>query len=915
MVEIRPRPALLGRDRERTVLDQLLEAARGQKRSAVLVVRGEAGIGKTALLDYLVDRSSGCRVVRAVGVQSDMELAFAGLQQLCGPLLDGLDRLPAPQRDALHVAFGLTAGAAPDRFLVGLGVLGLVSEAAADGPVVCVVDDAQWLDRASAQVLAFVARRLFAESVALVFAMREPSEQHDHLAGLPELRVNGLDDAHARSLMASVITGRVDEQVVNRIVAETRGNPLALLELPRGLCVGELAGGFGVSPAVPLTARIEESFLTRLRVLPAETQQLLLVAAAEPVGDPVLLWRAAEQIGLGVHAAAPAEAVGLLELGTGVRFRHPLVRSAVYAAATLEDRQAAHRALAEATDPQVDPDRRAWHRAQAALGPDEDVADELERSADRALARGGLAAAAAFLERAAALTPESGSRARRALAAARANEEAGASQAALTLLAAVESWTLDELQRAMIDRLRGQIAVHLRRDASAGPLLLKAARRLESLDIRIARETYLEALYAANVSGQLGNGLLEVAQAVRAAPPLPPPQPATDMLLDGLALRFTEGYVAGAPILKRALSVLRDQEIHCAQIRWLSLALRTAADLFDDETWHRLVARQVQVAHDTGALSVLPVALVNLAHLQIFAGEFDAAAALMDQADAITDATGNARLANSLKFLLAAYQDELGASMLIEGGLREATARGDGMFLTYLDYASAVLHNGLALYDAAMSAAQRASAQGHLSHSAWALPELVEAATRAGHVQVATAAMQDLSDRARASGTEWALGIEARSRALLAEGRIADDLYREAIERLSRCRVSVELARARLVYGEWLRRERRRIEAREQLKVAYEMFAGMGAQAFAQRTGRELLATGERARKRVVESTDQLTPQEAQIAHMARDGRSNQEIGGQLFISPKTVEYHLHKAFTKLGISSRHQIERVLTRG
>jgi DNA-binding CsgD family transcriptional regulator len=807
------------------------------------------------------------------------ELAFAGLQQLCGPLLDGLERLPAPQRDALRVAFGLTAGPAPNRFLVGLAVLGLLSEAAADGPVVCVIDDAQWLDRTSAQVLGFVARRLVAESVALVFAMREPSEQHDHLTGLPELLVEGLDDAHARALLASVITGRIDEQVVNRIVAETRGNPLALLELPHGFCVGELAGGFGVSPAVTLTARIEESFLTRLRLLPAETQQLLLVAAAEPVGDPVLLWRAAEQIGLGVHAAAPAEAVGLLELGTGVRFRHPLVRSAVYAAATLADRRAAHGALAEATDPRVDPDRRAWHRAQPALGPDEDVADELEHSAERALARGGLAAAAAFLERAAALTPGTGSRARRALAAAQAKEQAGAPHAAITLLAAVETWPLDELQRALIDSLRGQIAAHLRRDGDAGPLLLKAARRLESLDIRLARETYLEALYAANVSGRLGNGLLEVAQAARAAPPLPLPQPAPDILLDGLALRFTDGYVAGAPLLKRALGVWRDQEVQCDQARWLSLAL------------------------------------VNLAHLRIFAGELDAAAALMDQADAITDATGNARLANSLTFLLAAYQDELGASTLIEGGLREATARGDGMFVTYLEYASAVLHNGLALYDVAMGAGQPASGPGHLSHSAWALPELVEAAPRAGHVQVATVALQDLSDRARASGTEWALGLEARSRALLAEGRVADDQYREAIDRLGRCRVVMELARARLVYGEWLRRERRRLDAREQLKITYELFAGMGAQAFAQRAGRELLATGERARKRVVESIDQLTPQEAQIAGMARDGRSNQKIGGQLFISPKTVEYHLHKAFTKLGISSRHQLERVLTRG
>jgi DNA-binding CsgD family transcriptional regulator len=914
MADIRPRAVFLGRRSERALLDALLARVRAG-RSDVLVLRGEAGIGKTALLDYLIERASDCRVARAVGVQADTELAFAGLQQLCGPLLDQLDRLPAPQRDAILVAFGLTVGPVPDRFLVGLGVLGLLSKAAEDRPLVCIVDDAQWLDRSSAQVLAFVARRLLAESVALVFAVREPSEQQD-LAGLPELVVEGLEDADARALLASVISGRLDEQAVQCVIAEIRGNPLALLELPRGLTAAEFAGGFGVSASVPLSVRLEESFLERLRLLPTETQQLLLVAAAESVGDPVLLWRAAEQIGLGVEAAAPAEAVGLLELSSRVRFRHPLVRSAIYRAATLADRQAAHRALAEATDPKIDPDRRAWHRAQAALGPDEDVADELERSAKRALARGGLAAAAAFLERAAALSPEPGSRARRALAAAQAKEQAGAPHAALTLLATVETGPLDELQRGMLERLRGQIEVHLHRGRDAPPQLLKAARRLESLDIGLARETYLEALYAATVVGRLGSGVLEVAQAARAAPPLPPPQPAADLLLDGLAVRFIEGYVAGASILKRALTVLRNQEVHGDQeVRWLSLALRTAGDLFDDEMWHVLVTRQIQLARDTGALSVLPLALINLGHLRIFAGEFDAAAALIDEADAITAATANASFGTSGKCLIAVYQaEEVGASVLIETAVREATARGEGMALTALEYASAVLHNGLGRYDAALSAAQQASAQDDLSHSVWALPELVEAATRVGQAQVAAAALQQLSERARASGTDWALGMEARSRALAAEGRLADDLYREAIDRLGETRVALELARARLLYGEWLRRERRRIEAREQLRNAYEMFAGMGAHVFAQRTRRELLATGERARRRAVETTTELTPQELQVANMARDGGSNQEIGGQLFISPKTVEYHLHKAFTKLGISSRHQLDRVLGR-
>jgi DNA-binding CsgD family transcriptional regulator len=920
--DVGQRNVLRGRSRERALLDQMLERA-GAGRGGVLVLRGEPGIGKTALLDDLVERASGWQVVRAVGVQSDMELAFAALHQLCSPLLDGLQRLPAPQREAICVAFGLTVGPAPDRFLVGLGVLGLLSVTAAARPVVCVVDDAQWLDRTSAQVLGFVARRLQAESVVLLFAVRAPSELEE-LAGLPELLVEGLDDADARALLASVITGRVDEQVVERIVAETRGNPLALLELPRGLSLGELAGGFGVSAAPSPSARIEERFLTRLRALPAETQQLLLLAAAEPVGDPELLWRAAAQLGLGADAAAPAELAGLLELGSMVRFRHPLVRSAVYAAAPLDKRQQAHRALAEATDWQTDPDRRVWHLAQAALGPDEDVAAELERSANRATARGGLAAAAAFLARAAALTPDFHARARRALAAAQAHEQAGAPHVALASLATVETWPLDQVQRSLLERLRGQIAVHLYGGGGdAAQQLLTAARRLEVLDLPLAHETYLEAMYAAAAIGawpacaanSSRSAQVAVAQAVRAAPPLPPPQPATDVLLDGLAVRFTDGYVTAAPILKQALCALRDQQVHADHgVRWLSLALRTAMDLFDDDTWHELATRQVQAAREAGALSVLPTALAHLAHLRISEGDLDAAGRLKDEADAITDATGNARVIGSLRFLLAAYQDDLGAPQLIETGLREEAGGAGWSAPGYLDYASAVLNNGLGRYESAMHAAQRARAAGRLAHSTWALPELVEAAGRAGQAPIAAAALHDLAARAQASQTAWALGLEARSRALLAEGRIADGLYREAIRRLEGTRVVLELARARLLYGEWLRRERRRLEAREQLRAAHEQLAGIGARVFAQRARRELLATGERARRRVVETNHLLTWQEHQVASMARDGYSNQEIGGRLFISPKTVEYHLHKAFSKLAITSRYQLEHVLPR-
>src|SRR5438132_7167229 len=483
-----PGGQLLGRQREREVLGRLLNAALGGA-GGVLVVHGEPGVGKTALLEWTVEEGRQFRVLRAVGVEGEMELPFAALQQLCSPILDRSERLPDPQRDALGVAFGLGAGQAPNPFLVGLAALGLLSEAAEERPLLCVVDDAQWLDRASARALAFVARRLLAERIAFVFATRGPD---DALAGLPELRVEPLGRRDARTLLESVLPAPVDERVLDRIVFETHGNPLALLELPRGLTPTELAGGFGLPVAVPLSASIEESFTRRLAGLPGDARRLLLVAAADPVGDTALVWRAARQLRIPESVLEAVEAEGLLELGARVVFRHPLVRSAVYRAAGLKERRAVHRALAEATDPEIDPDHRAWHRAQAASMPDEDVAAELERSAGRAQARGGLAAVAAFLERAAALTPEPKHRAQRLLAAAGAKRDAGALEAALGLLEGVEAGELDELGRARVDLLCGQIALEQRRGGDAGRLFLGAARRLEPLDPELARETYLE---------------------------------------------------------------------------------------------------------------------------------------------------------------------------------------------------------------------------------------------------------------------------------------------------------------------------------------------------------------------------------------------------------------------------------------
>ncbi len=902
---------LWGRRQQCRALDGVLAEVRAG-RSRVLVVRGEPGIGKTAVLGYAAETAPDFRLARAEGVESEMELPFAALHQLCGRMLGRLGRLPGPQRDALGVAFGLRAGSAPDRFLVGLAVLGLLSEVAAGQPLLCLVDDAQWLDQASAQALAFVARRLDAESVALLFGTRDPAGEGG-LAGLPGLVLTGLPDADARPLLASVLPGRLDERVRDRIIAESGGNPLALLELPRGVTAADLAGGFGVAGPPPVTGRIEQSFLRRIAPLPQLTRRLLLLAAAEPVGDPALLWRAAGGLGIGADAAVPAEADGLLTVAARVTFRHPLVRSAVYQAAPAAGRRRAHRAIAEATDPGTDPDRRAWHRAQAAAGPDEDVAAELERSADRAQARGGLAAAAAFLERSAALTPDPGRRAQRALAAAQAKHQAGAFDAALALLATAEAGPLDEFQRARTDLLRGQIAFASSRGSDAPPLLLKAAKSLELLDVRLARETYLEALSAALFAGRLalGGGVQEVAQAARAAPSPPRPARAPDLLLDGLAVLITDGYPAGAPLLKRAVSAFRSEDISMReQVRWLWVACHAAIVIWDYETWHVLAVRQVQLARDAGALAVLPMALNSLAAALAWTGDF--AAALIAEAETLTEATGSQLPPYSALALAALRGNEAEASQLIEANANGVVRRGEGMGLANIQWATAVLYNGLGRYEDALAVVQQAAEYPQELWSTLVLPELIEAAARSGKTASAADALQRLSETTRASGTEWALGTEARSRALLTDGAAAESLYREAIGRLGHSRLRMTLARAHLLYGEWLRRQHRRLDAREQLRSAHELFTAFGMKAFAERAARELSATGERVRKRITDTPAKLTARETQIGRLAGDGLSNPEIAHQLFMSPRTVEYHLHKVFTKLAISSRNQLHGVL---
>jgi DNA-binding CsgD family transcriptional regulator/tetratricopeptide (TPR) repeat protein len=907
--------ALRGYEAERATLVHLLDEVRAGE-SRALVLLGEPGMGKTALLDHTIGSASDFRILRAAGVESEMELAFASLQQVCTPILDRLERLPGPQRDALRVAFGLSAGTAPDRFPVGVAALGLLSDVAEERPLLCAVDDAQWLDAASAQALAFVAHRLLAESVAIVFVTREPIEA---LSGLPELRLNGIGDEDACFLLASGIPAPLDERVRDRIIAETRGNPLALLELTRGLTPVEIAGGFALPGARPLADLIQQSFLRRIRPLPPQSQRLLLVAAAEPVGDVLLLWRAAERLGIGDDAVAPAEAAELLQVGARVRFRHPLVRSAIYRTAMPNDRREAHRALAEATDPATDPDRRAWHRAQAAAGLDEEVARELERSADRARSRGGIAAMAAFLERAAELTPDPARRGARAVAAAQAKLDAGASDAAQALLTMAELAPLNELQRARLERLRGHIVFARRRGSDATQLLLNAARRFEALDVATARETFLEAFGAAIFAGRENRtgSVREAAEAARAAPSGPQPPRPVDLLLDGLAKRFTEPFGEASPVLTQALDAFtRRDDRGGDRVHWLWTSCPVtpeplATELWDDETWHELASRAVSLARDTGALAVLPIALTYRACVHLHAGEFAEASALIEEADAISVATGNAPLSYSSLALLAWRGQEVTALRAIEASLLDATVRGEGRAIGLAHYATAVLYNGLGRYQDALAAAHHACAYEDLGFFGWALVELVEAGVRSDAHDVASDAFGRLDERTRASGTDWALGVRARSAALLSDGDTAETLFREGIERLGRSRITVHLARARLVYGEWLRRENERVHAREHLRAAHDSFSRMGAEAFADRARRELLATGETARRRIDETRDVLTPQEAQIARLARDGLSNLDIGAQLFISPRTVQYHLHKVFLKLGIRSRNHLGRV----
>ena len=912
---------LVGRSAEREALDGLL-ARPAEGFSGALVLRGEPGVGKTALLEEAAAAAAaGTQTVRLTGVEPETQLGYAGLHRFLLPFAEHLERLPGPQRDALRSTFGLVAGPPADRFLVALAVLTLLAEVASAAPLVCVADDVQWLDPESVVVLGFVARRLYAERVVLLFAVREPAGELPALAGLPELVIGGLDEAAALELLASLTPGRLSPAVGARIVTETSGNPLALTEVARELSPAQLAGAEVLPEPLPAGSSLEEAFGRRVGRLPPETRLLLAVAAAEPTASEVLLWRAAGQLGIDPDAAAAADLGGLAVIGSQVEFRHPLVRSVVYHATPLWQRRLVHQALAAAGDGE-EPDRVAWHLAMAAAGPAEAVAARLEQAAGRARERGGYAATVTFLSRAAELSAEEGPRVGRLLAAAEAALIAGQPFRAGTLLEEATPKLGDPLARARARRLQGTIRLALGRAGEASSILLEAARALAPFDASSARDALLEALRAALYVGWSASQtvLAEIADAARAMPGVGwPAASATDLLLDGFSARAADGYRASVPLLRRAIAMLGAGDLGTQEgLRWLALGCAAAAELFDDQAQHALAVRLVQLARDHGALTMLPVALSNQSvRAEVVAGRFDASRACFTEASEISAATGNPGVVGTAGlaevYELAWRGREADTRRVAAAVTREATSAGRGSHSMDAQYCLAVLELGLGNYQTALQSALSVYENDAPDMGTQVLPDLIEAGARCGETELSDAALGRLAERAVAAGTPLALGLLARSRALLAADADADALYQEAVKHLTQCRARPQLARAHLVYGEWLRRQRRRRDAREQLRTAHEMFTAMGAEAFAERARIELLATGERARQRTAEAAEELTPQEAQIARLVSQGDSNRDIAAQLFLSPSTVDYHLRKVFRKTGVTSRTQLARAMT--
>jgi len=891
-----------GRQAQLGALSELVEGAR-ERRGGAIVVSGEPGVGKTTLIGHALANRLDVSVLRVAGVQFEKGFAFAAVHRLFQPLLAESKELAEPILAVLETAFGMREGRVPDADDVGAALLGLLSEAASGGPVVCVIDDAQWVDDPSARALAFLAEAIAAEPVAMIFALPEAGTV-PALAALPQVQVARLSAEDARALLAAEFHAPLDRRVRERIIAEARGNPLALLELPHRSGPGHFAGGFGLPDAAPPADGVEDGFRERLTALPDATRLLLLLAAADPLGDQELLWRAADSLGVGSGAAAPARDAGLLGDGEGVIFRHPLVRSAVYRAAGGDDRRRVHRALAEATDPALDPERRIWHHAQAAAGPDKQIAGDLEYWAVNVQSRGGVAASAAFTGRSAALTADRELRAERLLAAARSKIEAGALDDAEGLLSAAEASSLSARQRAHRDRLLGRIAFLSRNMQPALDLQLKAAAQFARLDPSLARACHLDAIETGMLAGRTGDAMMVTIREASAAPPAPGTPTSADLLLDALVALYTGDRRRGLAILAPILDDTRNE----VWLRHPLLGCLLAGEAWHIEAFVNIASWQVESARSTGSVSTIPIGLMTLTAASVWGGDTPGEMALLSLGESLADVTGLAQPCYARVVSAAFHGFEPAASRQIRAIEVEARKRGEGLTVSCCAWAEAVLGNALADYPRALAAARAATSYREAGIHGQSLLELTEAAVRCGDRDAALSAYGELVELTGSPSAGWGAEVQACAAALVAENDVAEQRYRDALTLLGAGHNAVWIGRTHLLFGEWLRRQGRRREAREQLGRAHDVFAASGLAAFAKRAAAEMQATGEKARSRGGAATDELTAQETAIVQLVVAGATNREIAAKMFLSPRTIDTHLRSIFRKLGVTSRRQL-------
>ena len=903
---------LLGRHTECEAIDGLLAAARDGL-SGLLLLTGEPGIGKTRLLEYAAADAADLHVIRLAGVESEIRLGFGALHRLLRPFLDRILGLPVPQRDALSAAFGLIGSAPPDRYLVGLATLNVLASVAAEKPVLCLVDDVHWLDRESAEALAFTARRLHADSLAFILAARGEASDQSVFASLGTLPLGGLAAQEAKALLASRVAGYLDAAVAEQIVAGTGGNPLALTEITARLSPEQLAGVAPLPARLPVSRMFDLHFRAVIAALPPDTRTLLLLIAAAPADDAPLIWRAAGWLGLSARAAQPAAERGIVTRDAQPSFRHPLIRSAVYADADPARRRRVHAALAAAYDSVGDAEWSAWHRAEAAAGTDEQIAAELQAAAEHARARGGFSEQALFLSRAADLTPAPGRRAERRLAAADAHVICGDPAAAEILLDLAAADLDGRVARARALRTRAVLEMFHVRVANVPAMLMEAVAELGDLDRRMTWDLLFEAMHAAMMGREhvRETTLCEVAKATATAWHDPDaPAWSGDLVMAGLARRVAEGHAQGAPVLRAALAKLRG----ATELQELGIPLSVLISFATDEVWdiearRELTERLAAVDRSQGALYALSMTLLVAAQAEITAGRFAEAETCYAEADEFFAAIGfpaDGAVNRAHLFAWSGREDELRGALTGIASLAEAFGQGhmDKMGL----HALSILDLGLGRYQSALDHALTVFRDDPPSTGNLVLPVIVEAGVRTGEREAAAAALTRMTERAHAAATPWALGLLARCEALMCADEQAEAGYRESVSRLSRVPVDLDLAHSRLLFGEWLRRGKRRAESRAQLRAAHQVFESCGAVPFAERARTELLATGAQVRKRALPAGTELTAQERHVAVLAASGHTNAEIAERLFITVSTVEFHLNKVFRKLAISSRRQI-------